>query len=82
MLRIYADFNSCDEDGRVWLNCVGSLRDIEPHKEDLKDGLRVLLYMTGEFEVEANLIFDGIWNGFPDWTTIRYYDEPPGPSDK
>jgi hypothetical protein len=37
-------------------------------------GMRVVLYMTDEFEVEATLVFDGTWHGIPDWTTIRHYN--------
>jgi hypothetical protein len=76
MIRIYADFNDCDEHDRVMLNCVGSLRDIEQHKNILADGMTVVLYMTDEFEVSGTLCFHEtweIWMGIPDWKTIRYY---------
>lgn len=72
MLRIYADFNSCDEDGRVWLNLPGSLRDLSAQENEIVEGARVVLYMTDEFEVEGTLVFDKIWLGVPDWTTLRY----------
>lgn len=72
MLRIYADFNSCDELGRVQLNTVGSLRDVELHRGALVPGLKVVLYMTDELEVEATLVFDEIWMGWPDWTTVHH----------
>jgi hypothetical protein len=75
MIRIYADFNSCDEQGRVQLNTVGSLRDIKQCENVLEEGMRVLLYMTDEFEVYGTLVFEGIWMGIPDsvllGTTIR-----------
>lgn len=75
MLRIYADFNCTDEDGRVWLDTVGSLRDIEAHAAELKEGMTVMLYMTNELEVEATLLQDrGSWKGVPDWKTKRYLD--------
>lgn len=74
MIRIYADFNSKDEQGRVWLNTVGALEDIEQHRSELKEGLEVILYMTDEFEVRGTLTFDKIWLGIPDWDTIHYYE--------
>lgn len=58
MIRIYADFNCKDEEGRVWLDTVGSLRDISELGDSLVEGLKVVLYVPGEFEVEATLIFD------------------------
>jgi len=72
MLRIYADFNSCDEQGRVCLNTAGSLRDLDAHRDELHEGARVLLYVPAEFEVEATLVFDGIWLAAPDLRTLRH----------
>jgi hypothetical protein len=81
MIRIYADFNNSDEQERVRLNTVGSLEDLEKHRHALKDGLKVILYMTGEFEVHGTLVFDGgIWNGIPEWETIRYENPEDAPA--
>lgn len=74
MIRIYADFNCIDEQDRVTLNTVGSLKDIERHRSQLKEGLKAIFYMTNEFEVRGTLTFDRIWRGIPDWTTIRHYN--------
>jgi hypothetical protein len=74
MIRIYADFNDQDEQGRVRLDTVGSLRDIEMHRNVLIDGMRVILYTPDEFEVEGILIYDEMWRGVADYTTIRYLD--------
>ena len=78
MRRIYADFNYRDEKQRVVLNTTGALRDIATAPEELVPGLRVLLYMSGEFEVEGVLEFDGVWLAKPDYSTIRYYDDREG----
>ncbi len=72
MIRIHADFNNCDEQGRVMLNTIGSLRDLEEHKTALQDGARVVLYMPGEFEVSGTIVLEDIWKGIPDWSTILY----------
>jgi hypothetical protein len=74
LIRIYADFNSSDEHGRVRLSTVGSREDIEKHRDGLKEGLEVILYSPGDFEVRGTLTFDRIWLGIPDWDTIRYED--------
>ncbi len=54
------------------LNTIGSLRDLEQHKEVISDGMKVVLYMTGEFEVCGTILLEDIWKGVPDWNTIRY----------
>ena len=74
MLRIYADFNDSDEQGRVRLDPRGSRTDVRAHGDALVEGLRVVLYMTDELEVEGTLVFEQIWRGIPDWSTIRYLD--------
>lgn len=72
MLRIYVDINNRDEQDRIRLNTTGSKRDLHNHASEILDGLRVILYMTDEFEVEGILVFDEIWRGIPDWSTLRY----------
>lgn len=73
MIRIFADFNCQDEQGRVRLNTVGSRKDIERHRASLREGMEVILYTPGEFEVRGTLTFDVIWLGIPDLDTIYYY---------
>jgi hypothetical protein len=36
--------------------------------------------MPAEFEVEATLVFEEIWMGVPDWTTIRYLTQDEAPT--
>jgi len=52
MKRIWADFNSINKDGSIWLNCLGSLRDIDDLKEPLIEGETVVL-TDDEIEVDA-----------------------------
>ncbi len=80
MIRIYADFNSCDEQGRVQLDTAGSRKDIKRYENVLKEGMRVLLYTPDDFEVYGTLVFEGIWMGIPDLSTIRYYDQDDAPN--
>jgi len=70
MIRIYADFNSKDEQGRVVLNTIGSLRDLEAHKDEIHVGMKVTLYMP-DVEVDGVLVYDRVWLGIPDYTTTR-----------
>jgi hypothetical protein len=48
---IYVDFNNCDQQGRVRLNVVGSLRDLASTGVRLEDG--VALHLTDN-ELEVN----------------------------
>jgi hypothetical protein len=63
MIRIYADFNCQNQDGRISLNTVGSRADIARYIEVVSEGLQVLLYMDEEVaDILAILRFDGIWS--------------------
>ena len=55
IIKLDADFNSCDEQGRVRLNTVGSFVDIEQYL--LEEGMGVLLSMRNEFEIYGTLVF-------------------------
>lgn len=68
-VRIYADFNSTDETGRVW----GLLEaDLENQRHLLADGLKVILHMDEGFEIVGTLVFENnSWLAIPDWTTLR-----------
>lgn len=74
MIRIYADFNSQDEEGRVWLTGPQTKSDMKPYEEHFTEGMRVLLYEDNDFEVESILTFDLAWRGIPDDSTLRYLD--------
>ena len=79
MLRIFADFNNMDGRGRVRLNCIGSLEDIERLGDQIKIGATVILDEPYEFEVRAVLDYDeqqGTWVGHPDWDTVTHHDAP------
>jgi hypothetical protein len=78
MVRIYADFNHRDAEGRVVLDTVGSLADLKIHTEMLAEGMDVLLYMEDEFEVQGRLVFDGVWLAIPDFATIHYMNAEDG----
>jgi hypothetical protein len=75
MLRVYADFNCQDEDGKVRLDVAGSLTDLKGVATTIANGTRVILYVPNELEVEANLNFDSnreIWLATPDYATTRH----------
>jgi hypothetical protein len=71
MIRIYADFNSQDEQGRVILNTVGSIEDLKRHEHEISEGTEVVLYMD-DVELHGTLVFEDVWRGVPDFDTIRH----------
>jgi hypothetical protein len=81
LYRIYFDTNEVlyHEDGtcRYDLGIPGSSRDIRPIAGELQDGMRVVIYMTGELEMEAILQFDrkfSRWLARPVEGTTKYFD--------
>jgi hypothetical protein len=52
--RIYFDCNKGDAQGRFDLGIPGSLRDIEPIADQLREEMHVIIYMD-DIEVEAAL---------------------------
>ena len=73
--RIYFDTNDMAESGAYALNIGGSLEDIRRLGDSLLPGMRVLLYMTDELEVEATLEYDSqhhYWLGRADMSTLRH----------
>jgi hypothetical protein len=63
LLKIFADFNNSDRDGRVRLNTVGALNDIKRLNIQFEKGLEILLddheglatHGTVEFSNEENI---------------------------
>ena len=75
MHRIYFDTN--EGNGKryaLWLSASRS--DLASISSELRDGLRVIIYMTDELEMEATLEYDaeqGAWMAIPDDSTIKHY---------
>lgn len=76
--RIYFDTNSGTPAPRsrygLWFDL--SKRDLAAIAGGPRDGMRVIIYMTNELEMEAILEFDSEWNewvGDPLLETIKYY---------
>jgi len=79
VIRIYADYNARDEQGRIVLNTAGSLKDIEKYRDEIREGMEVALNVQDEFEVNARLTFDEVWLAIPDMTSIRYLNPEDAP---
>ena len=71
--RIYADFHSADTEGRLRLNCVGTVQDLSKQRVTLEEGLCLTLY-SEDLEVDGRVQFstdENIWVAVIDWNTIR-----------
>ena len=87
--RIFADFHNADTNGRVRLNCVGTIEDLARQRITLRDGLVVTLYsddldasgQPDELRVEGVVSFsepEHCWVAAIDWSAIRHAsDEHP-----
>ena len=72
---VYADFNNADQQGRLRLNCVGTLRDLGLSGLRLADGLRIRVH-DEELEADGEVSFSSdeqIWVARIDWDAIRQF---------
>jgi hypothetical protein len=87
--KIYADFHNADRQGRIRLNCVGTMEDLSQQNVELREGLVLTLYSDdlddkGQLD---NLLVDGVvsfseeercWVAVIDWTAIRHTSDGQG----
>jgi hypothetical protein len=76
MHRIYFDTNSGTETGGYGLWFDQSINDLSLIPGGPQDGMRVVIYMSGEGEMEAALRYDGgrkCWTAVPVEGTWRDY---------
>ena len=74
--RIYADFHNADEQGRLRLNCVGTIEDLARYRVELRDGEKLILY-SEELEADGVVQYSEIerlWVAAVDWQQIRELD--------
>jgi len=70
---VYADFHNADSQGRLRLNCVGTIRDLAEKRIILTEGLQLTL-SDDDLEVEAAVHFaedERLWVAVIDWNAIR-----------
>ncbi len=75
--RVYADFQNADEQGRLRLNCVGTLADLSRQGIELSVGRSLILYNEG-LEVAGVVEYseaDRLWVARIDWDAIREREE-------
>jgi hypothetical protein len=76
IVRIYADFHNADEQGRLRLNCVGTIEDLARSSVELRDGEKLVLY-SEELEADGVVAYSAserLWVAAIDWHQIRELD--------
>ena len=75
-LRVFADFHNADVQGRVRLNCAGTVSDLKRQGTVLRDGQSLIIY-SEELEVEGIVHYseeENLWTAVIDWNAIREVD--------
>ncbi len=75
-VRIYADFHNADPEGRLRLNCVGTIEDLSRYQVELREGEKLVLY-SEELEVDGVVEYSAsekLWVAAINWHQIRELD--------
>mgnify|MGYP003390310368 CR=1 FL=1 len=71
--RVFADFQNADPQGRLRLNCVGTIEDLAKQKIELHAGLGLTLY-SEELEADGSVEFsddEKLWVAAIDWNAMH-----------
>jgi hypothetical protein len=71
--RVFADFHNADTQGRLRLNCIGTVEDLARQQISLQDGQSLVLY-SEDLEVDGVVRYseeENLWVAVIDWDAIR-----------
>ena len=74
--RVFADFHNADPQGRLRLNCIGTLEDLARQHITLRDGQLLTLY-SEELEADGLVRYsveENVWVAMIDWNAIRHQE--------
>jgi hypothetical protein len=75
--RVYADFHNADEQGRLRLNCIGTMEDLNRQQVELREGQSLIFY-SEDLEVAGVVAYseaERLWVGQIDWGAIQEKEE-------
>jgi hypothetical protein len=75
--RIFADFHNADEQGRLRINCVGTIEDLSRQNIKLQDG-KLLAFYDEELEVDGVVQYseeESLWVAAIDWKQIKQVED-------
>lgn len=71
--KVFADFHNADPEGRLRLNCTGTIEDLSRQKIWLSNGLQLILY-SEDLEADGVVQYstkESVWVAVIDWDEIR-----------
>lgn len=71
--RVFADFHNADPQGRLRLNCTGTIEDLARQKIWLQEGLGLIFY-SEDLEVDGVIQYstdENVWVAIINWDDIR-----------
>jgi hypothetical protein len=74
--RVFADFHNADAQGRLRLNCIGTVEDLARQQITLQDGQLLTLY-SEDLEVDGQVEYsteENVWVALIDWNAIRHLE--------
>jgi hypothetical protein len=75
--RVFVDFHNADEQGRLRLNCIGTIEDLARQQAELENGQQLTLYGE-DLEVDGVVQFsedEKVWVATIDWNQIRQVEQ-------
>jgi hypothetical protein len=75
--KVYADFHNADANGRLRLNCVGTIKDLSRLHIELWDGQPLTLY-SEDLEVDGVVQYsdeEHLWVALIDWDAVHETEE-------
>ena len=71
--RVFADFHNADAQGRLRLNCIGTVEDLARQQIALRER-QWLTFYSEDLEVEGQVEYspeENVWVALVDWAAIR-----------
>ncbi|MBD0266415.1 MAG: hypothetical protein ICV85_22470 [Tolypothrix sp. T3-bin4] len=75
--RVFADFHNADAEGRLRLNCIGTIEDLANQSIELRDGQLLTIY-SEDLEVDGVVQFseqEKLWVAAIDWDRIKQVED-------
>jgi hypothetical protein len=75
--RVFVDFHNADEQGRLRLNCIGTIEDLARQQAELENGQQLKLY-SEDLEVDGVVQFsedEKVWVATIDWNQIKQVEQ-------
>ncbi len=75
--RVFADFHNADVQGRLRLNCIGTIEDLARQRIELQNGQLLTLY-SEDLEVDGVVQYstqENLWVAAIGWERIRQAED-------